>query len=98
MYVYDSSRFSNYSDRWTVAANSAMQHLASHPSSQPQLTFLASFVNTSFVNASQHLTCFDGGSFLLGGQVFGKQEYIDFGLGSYLKFLNPYQPSSTLIQ
>lgn len=80
MYVYDSSRFGNYSDRWTVAANSAMQHLASHPSSQPQLTFLASFVNTSFVNASQHLTCFDGGSFLLGGQVFGKQEYIDFGL------------------
>lgn len=83
MYVYDSSRFSNYSERWVLAADSAMEHLASHPSSRPQLTFLASFVNTSFVNTSEHLTCFDGGSFLLGGQVFGRQEYIDFGLGQY---------------
>lgn len=29
---------------------------------------------------SQHLTCFDGGSFILGGQVFGNQDYLDAGL------------------
>ena len=86
MYVYDSSRFGNYGDRWTLAADSTMEHLASHPSSRPQLTFLASFANTRFVNTSQHLTCFDGGSFLLGGQVFDKKEYIDFGLGPYFPF------------
>ena len=80
MYVYDSSRYSNYSDRWILAADSTIKYLASHPSSRPDLTFLASYVNTSLVNSSEHLTCFDGGSFLLGGAVFGRQDYIDFGL------------------
>lgn len=80
MYVYDSSRFSNYRDRWVLAADSTMKYLASHPSSRPDLTFLASYVNTTFVNASEHLTCFDGGNFLLGGSVLDRQDYIDFGL------------------
>ena len=80
MYVYDSSRYSNYSDRWILAADSTMEFLASHPSSRPDLTFLASYVNISFVNSSEHLTCFDGGNFLLGGSVLGRQDYIDFGL------------------
>ena len=80
MYVYDSSRFGIYRDRWVLAANSTMKYLASNPSSRPDLTFLASYVNTTFVNASQHLTCFDGGNFLLGGSVLKRQDYIDFGL------------------
>ncbi|MCJ1473758.1 maturation of Asn-linked oligosaccharides protein [Lambiella insularis] len=80
MYVYDSSRYSNYSARWTLAADSTIQYLTSHPSSRPDLTFLASYDNTIFVNASEHLTCFDGGNFLLGGSVLGRQDYIDFGL------------------
>ena len=44
------------------------------------MTFLASYINTTFVNSSQHLTCFDGGNFLLGGSVLNRQDYIDFGL------------------
>ena len=48
--------------------------------SRPDLTFLASYVNTSFVNSSEHLTCFDGGNILLGGSALGRQDYIDFGL------------------
>jgi len=80
MYVYDSSRYGNYRDHWTSAADSTMKYLAFNPVSRPDLTFLASYVNTSFVNASEHLTCFDGGNFLLGGQVLGRQDYIDFGL------------------
>lgn len=44
------------------------------------MTFLASYINTTFVNSSEHLTCFDGGNFLLGGSVLGRQDYIDFGL------------------
>ncbi|KAF6222798.1 hypothetical protein HO133_000847 [Letharia lupina] len=80
MYVYDSSRYSNYSDRWVMAADSTIKYLTSNPASRPDLTFLASYVNTTFVNSSEHLTCFDGGNFLLGGSVLGRQDYIEFGL------------------
>lgn len=80
MYVYDSSRFSNYKDRWVLAADSSIANLASHPSSRPDLTFLAEFDGTDLINNSEHLTCFDGGNFLLGGAVLGVQKYIDFGL------------------
>ena len=97
MYVYDSSRFSNYSDRWTLAADSTIKYLTSHPSSQPQLTFLSSFVNTSFVNVSEHLTCFDGGNFILGGQVLGRQDYIDFGLQLVNGCHNTYDSTATMI-
>ena len=47
MYIYDSSRYSNYSDRWVLAADSTMKYLTSHPFSRPDLMFLASYVNTS---------------------------------------------------
>jgi len=80
MYVYDSSRFGAYRDRWITAADSTIAHLASHPSSRPDLTFLAEYDGTSLVFESQHLTCFDGGNFLLGGKVLNRQDYIDFGL------------------
>lgn len=97
MYVYDSSRYSNYSDRWTVAADSTIKNLASHPSSQPELTFLSSFVTTSLVNSSQHLTCFDGGNFILGGQVFNRQDYIDFGLALVNGCHDIYNSTATMI-
>ncbi len=80
MYVYDASRFGAYKDRWTTAADSTIAHLASHPSSRPDLTFVAQYQGTDLVFESQHLTCFDGGNFLLGGKVLGRQDYIDFGL------------------
>ena len=80
MYVYDSSRFGANKDRWTTAADSTIAHLASHPSSRPDLTFVAQYRGTDLVFESQHLTCFDGGNFLLGGKVLGRQDYIDFGL------------------
>lgn len=80
MYVYDSSRYGNYSDRWLVAANSTMQHLAAHPSKNPNLTFLETSFNKIPSQSSSHLTCFASGNFILGGHVFDKEEYIDFGL------------------
>lgn len=80
MYVYDSSRFSSYKDRWILAADSSVAHLASHPSSRPELTFLAQFQNTSLDLQSGHLACFDGGNFILGGLVLKEEKYIDFGL------------------
>lgn len=80
MYVYDPSRFGFYKDRWVAAAQSAKKHLASHPSSRPELTFLASYNQGRYGLSSQHLTCFDGGSFLLGGTVLDDDELIQFGL------------------
>lgn len=65
---------------WILAADSSIAHLASHPSSRPDLTFLAEFNHTQNINESQHLACFAGGNFLLGGSVLRRQEYIDFGL------------------
>jgi mannosyl-oligosaccharide alpha-1,2-mannosidase len=80
MYVYDSAKYGEYKDRWIAAADSSMQYLASHPSSRPDLTFLAAYDGLHLLNVSQHLACFDGGSFILGGLVLHEQKYIDFGL------------------
>jgi mannosyl-oligosaccharide alpha-1,2-mannosidase len=80
MYVYDSSRFSSYKDRWALAADSTIAHLASHPSSRPDLTFLAQFQNTTLDLESGHLACFDGGNFILGGLVLNEDKYVAFGL------------------
>ncbi|EMC92739.1 glycoside hydrolase family 47 protein [Baudoinia panamericana UAMH 10762] len=80
MYVYDSSRFGTYKDRWVAAADSTINYLASHPSSRPDLTWLAAFNNQTTNENSGHLACFDGGNFILGGLVLKKQQYVDFGL------------------
>lgn len=43
MYLYDSSRFAEYKDRWVLAVDSSIKYLASHPSSQPEFTYLAAY-------------------------------------------------------
>ncbi|KAH7070525.1 glycoside hydrolase [Paraphoma chrysanthemicola] len=80
MWIYDPTRYSALKDRWIVAADSSIQYLASHPSSRPDITFLAAFNGRTLDLTSQHLACFDGGNFILGGQVLARQDYIDFGL------------------
>jgi len=80
MYVYDTTRFASYKDRWIAAADSSIKYLASHPSSRPDLTFLAVFEGQELIFLSEHLACFDGGNFILGGLALNEQKYIDFGL------------------
>lgn len=80
MWIYDPSRYPLLRSRWTTAADSTIQFLASHPLTQPNLTFLATFNGTNLALISEHLACFDGGNFLLGGQVLRSQTYVDFGL------------------
>ncbi|KAL4787450.1 glycoside hydrolase [Aspergillus varians] len=81
MYLYDPERFGLYRERWVAAAESTIEHLASHPSTREDLTFLASYSGKDGLTlASQHLTCFDGGSFLLGGTLLDRQDFVDFGL------------------
>lgn len=43
MYVYDPARFELYKDRWVLAADSTIKHLASHPTTDPDLTFLSMY-------------------------------------------------------
>jgi mannosyl-oligosaccharide alpha-1,2-mannosidase len=80
MYIYDPSRYSELKDRWIVAADSTIQYLTSHPSSRPDLTFAAAFNGTTIQKKSQHLACFDGGNFILAGQVLGADKYVQYGL------------------
>ena len=54
MWVYDNSRFSEYRDRWILAADSSIRYAASHPSSRPDLTFLAEWQGTDLVYESEH--------------------------------------------
>ncbi|KAG5300594.1 mannosyl-oligosaccharide alpha-1,2-mannosidase precursor [Histoplasma ohiense] len=81
MFVYDESRFEVYRDRWVLAIESSIKHLKSTISSNKnEYTYLAQFENDKLDFNSQHLTCFNGGNFLLGGQVLCRQDFIDFGL------------------
>lgn len=80
MYIYDPARYSALKDRWITAADSTIQYLTSHPSSRPDLTFVAAYNGTTLQLKSQHLACFDGGNFILAGQVLGAQKYVDYGL------------------
>lgn len=54
MYVYDSTRYGHYKDRWVLAADSTIANLASHPSTRPDLTFLAEFDGQKLIYESQH--------------------------------------------
>ncbi|KXT07816.1 hypothetical protein AC579_9333 [Pseudocercospora musae] len=97
MFVYDINRFSYYKDRWVAAADSSIQYLASHPSSRPDLTYLAEFIGRQTQNTSEHLACFDGGNFILGGLVLNEQKYIDFGLQLVDSCENTYAQTLTKI-
>jgi mannosyl-oligosaccharide alpha-1,2-mannosidase len=54
MYLYDPVRFEEYRDRWIAAADSSIEHLVSHPTTKPDLTFLAGWRGKELRFASQH--------------------------------------------
>ena len=97
MYVYDQSRFGNYKDRWTAAADSTIQYLQTHPQTRPDITFISEFANTTLIDTSEELACFDGGNFILGGLVLGEQKYIDFGIALTEGCFNTYNSTATKI-
>ncbi|KAF2402221.1 glycoside hydrolase family 47 protein [Trichodelitschia bisporula] len=80
MFVYDPLRFRKYRDRWIAAADSSITFLASHPSSRPDLTFLAAWDGKNLQYQSEHLACFNGGNFILAGLALRNEGYRDFGL------------------
>lgn len=54
MYLYDPEEFAGYKDRWVLAADSTMEHLASHPTSREDLTFLLQFQGKNLRPSSGH--------------------------------------------
>jgi len=54
MYLYDPKRFAHYKDRWILAVESSIKYLASHPTSRPDLTYLAMYNNQTLLFISQH--------------------------------------------
>ncbi|KAL7788190.1 glycoside hydrolase family 47 protein [Trichoderma ceciliae] len=80
MYLYDPVTFADYKDRWVTAADSTIAHLASHPTTRKDLTFLSQYSGKTTSPQSGHLGSFAGGNFILGGILLGEQKYIDFGI------------------
>ncbi|KAK8171781.1 glycoside hydrolase family 47 protein [Phyllosticta citrichinensis] len=80
MWVYDPTRFELYKDRWVTAVESSITYLASNPGSRPDLTYLAAYDNTTILKVSEHLACFNGGNLVLGGNVLGREDFVNFGL------------------
>lgn len=55
MYLYDPIRFGEYKQRWIVAVESSIKYLVSHPTTRPDLTFLAIYNNNKTLRfISQH--------------------------------------------
>lgn len=54
MFIYKPSDFANYRDRWTTAADSSMQYLASRPASRPQSTLMGHFEGTHVIPIGYH--------------------------------------------
>ncbi len=54
MYLYDPVRFKKYGDRWIAAADSSMEYLTSHPTTRPDLTFLAMWEGKELYFYSEH--------------------------------------------
>lgn len=74
-----------------------MQHLKSSPESRPDLTYLAKHVDGELKLEGEHLACFDGGNFILGGQVLKRQDLVDFGLELVRGCYHTYNSTATKI-
>ncbi|KAF2395753.1 seven-hairpin glycosidase [Trichodelitschia bisporula] len=98
MYVYDSRSFKFYADRWVAAAESTRKFLSSKPVTRPDLTFLAAWApDGRLIKHSQHLACFAGGNFILGGQVLKNDDYIKYGLELVNGCRQTYEATNTKI-
>ncbi|KAK4959838.1 hypothetical protein LTR10_002726 [Elasticomyces elasticus] len=79
-YVYDSTAYAHYLERWKLAADSTIRYIASHPVGHPDWTFLPYWDGHKLFNAMDSLSWFAGGNFIYGGMITGNQTLVDFGL------------------
>jgi len=97
MYLYDPVRFAEYKQRWILAADSSIRHLVSQPTGRPDLTYLAMWDSQTLEFVSEHLACFNGGNFILGGLTLDIPEYINFGIELVNSCHNTYISTATNI-
>lgn len=97
MYIYSPSRYAHLRDRWILAADSTIAYLTSHPVTRPDITFVSYFIGNRTVQVSQHLACFAGGNFILGGQVLNIRKYIDYGIALTSGCHDTYTSTATRI-
>ncbi|KAL1953346.1 hypothetical protein VTO42DRAFT_3000 [Malbranchea cinnamomea] len=99
MYVYDPNRFREYRERWIAAAESSIKYLksTSRTASGKELTYLAKYVGGEYRLESEHLACFNGGNFILGGQVLHRPDLVDFGLKLVEGCYQTYHSTATRI-
>ncbi|KAF5010148.1 hypothetical protein FDECE_3694 [Fusarium decemcellulare] len=93
MYAYDPISFAEYRDSWILAAESSMLHLASSPSTRPDLTFLGEMRGKILIPTSSHLASVCGGSLILGGLLLQNQTFIDFGIKLSKSYYEVYRQS-----
>ncbi|SPJ73695.1 related to class I alpha-mannosidase 1B [Fusarium torulosum] len=93
MYAYDPDAFVEYGDSWIQAVETSMRHLASSPSTRPDLTFLGEMRGSTLIPVSSHLASVCGGSLILGGLLFQNQTFVDFGLKLSESYFEVYRQS-----
>ncbi|KAF4595784.1 mannosyl-oligosaccharide alpha-1,2-mannosidase precursor [Ophiocordyceps camponoti-floridani] len=91
MYQYDPRTYGFYRDRWVLAAQSTMAHLASHPTTRPDVTYLMQYSSTRTEPISSHLASFAGGNFILGGVILNNDAFARFGLELAESYYNNYR-------
>jgi mannosyl-oligosaccharide alpha-1,2-mannosidase len=79
-YLYNSSRYGLYLERWLIAADSTIRSIGSHPYGHPEWTLLPSWNGNNLQNSMESLSWFAGGNFILGGMVTDNQTLVDYGL------------------
>jgi len=97
VYAPNAAHTTTYLDRWIQAADSTIEHLASHPAHNPDLTFLADFNASTgqLIYQQDHSGMFAAANFLLGGSVTGKQRFTDFGLALVDTYIKLYRSTAT---
>ncbi|KAF2680466.1 glycoside hydrolase family 47 protein [Lentithecium fluviatile CBS 122367] len=93
--VYDPKRFGSYQRKWTIAAESTIKYLASHPRGRPDLTFLADFKDQQLLYQQDHSGMFAAASFILGGMVTGEKRFLNFGLDVVNTYVEMYSATVT---
>ncbi|KAF2864419.1 glycoside hydrolase family 47 protein [Piedraia hortae CBS 480.64] len=79
-YQYDPSTYGSYLDRWKLAADSTIRHIASHALGHDRLTFLPSWDDQMLTYSMDSLSWFAGGNFILGGMLTENATLTKFGL------------------
>ena len=54
MYLYDTEKYGEYLERWIAAIDSSIEHLTSHPTTRPDITFLAAYRGRELNLVSTH--------------------------------------------